>query len=109
MSTLAKKLLYPSGLLESDSWGLLFDFADIDSCTAKGYGTTGCMMSMDTSKLGLANANTNMVMGMGQCFSTSLSVPFPAMGMGLMGNAVLLRGRSNRARKTRTATPAKNV
>ena len=61
MSTLAKKLLYPSGLLESDSWGLLFDFADIDSCTAKGYGTTGCMMSMDTSKLGLKNANTKMV------------------------------------------------
>ena len=61
MSTLAKKLLYPTGLLETDSWGFLFDFTDIDSCTAKGYGTTGCMMSMDTSKLGLKNANTKMV------------------------------------------------
>ena len=61
MSTLAKKLVLSKDVLDIDDLGLLMDFSSVDSCTAKGYGTTGCMMSMDTSKLGLKNANTKMV------------------------------------------------
>ena len=62
MSTLARKLVLSKDVLNIDDLGLLMDFSSIGSCTAQSYGKTGCMMSMDTSKLGLANANTNMVL-----------------------------------------------
>ena len=62
MSTLAKKFVLSKDVLDIDDLGLLMDFSNVGSCTAKDYGTIGCMMSMDTSKLGLANANSNMVL-----------------------------------------------
>ena len=62
MSTLAKKLVLSADVLNIDDLGLMMDFSSVGSCTAKDYGAIGCMMSMDTSKLGLKNANTKMVL-----------------------------------------------
>ena len=89
MSSLVKKIFDGQEIDLANKVWVLGDFSSIDSCTAKGYGTTGCLLQMDASKLGFANSKSAIVMGMKQCFSTSLSVPFPSMGMGLTGNAAM--------------------
>ena len=47
MSSLVKKIFDGQEIDLANKVWVLGDFSSIDSCTAKGYGTTGCLLQMD--------------------------------------------------------------